>query len=299
MNWDDLRFILALRQAGSLGAAARSLKVESSTVSRRLASLESALGAKLAVRTPEGIVLSDAGELAGEVAVSLGAQIEDLVRRIGGEDDRSEGLVRLAATDSIAPFLMRGLMPLREAYPKIRVELVLSSAALDLVRREADVALRFFREQSPTLVARKLLDIGWSLFAAPSYVARTPIALGDDIGPNDLRGHAIIGYQGAAARSTGARWLEAHTQPDEHVLSAGGVHGVVTAVKAGLGVSVLPCFVAQGDPGLVRLTPAVVARVEAFVLIPPDVRRTARVRTVVDAIVDLFERERAVLEGAA
>lgn len=299
LNWDDFRFILALHRAGSLGAAARMLKVESSTASRRLASLEAALGVQLAVRTPEGLHLSDAGQLAGEVAESIEAQLGALVRRIGGEDDKAEGLVRLSTTDSMATFLMRGLTPLREAHPKIVVELVLSSAAMDLVHREADIAIRLFREKNASLIARKLGDVGWSIFAAPSYVERTGISLDEPLGSKALHAHGIVGYQGPAARSAGARWLEQHTRAEDRVLNADGVQSVTTAVKAGLGISVLPCFVAEGDPGLVRLTGAVVATVEAFVVIPPDHRRTVRVRTVMDAVVALFEKERALLEGAA
>jgi DNA-binding transcriptional LysR family regulator len=135
VNWDDLRFLLELQRAGSLGAAARALKVESSTVSRRLASLEAALGAQLAARTPEGLVLSDAGELAAELAETMDAGIAELLRRIGGDDQREEGLVRVSATDSMTPFLMRGLQALRVAHPAIQVQLVVSNAALDLVRR--------------------------------------------------------------------------------------------------------------------------------------------------------------------
>jgi DNA-binding transcriptional LysR family regulator len=299
LNWDDLRFILALRRAGSLGAAARMLKVESSTASRRLASLEAALGAQLAVRTPEGLHLSDAGELAGEVAEHIESQLKALEKRIGGEDDKAEGLVRLSTTDSMATFLMRGLTPLREEHPKIVVELVLSSAAMDLVRRQADIAIRLFRDDSPTLVARKIGDIGWSLYAGSSYIERTGIALDEPLSDEALHGHDVVGFQGAAGRSSGARWLAAHCRAEDVVLSAGGVQSVMTAVKAGLGISALPCFVAAEEPGLKRLTDAIVATVEAFVVIPPDHRRTARVRTVMDAVIALFERERVLLAGGA
>lgn len=299
LNWDDLRFVLAVQRAGSLGAAARMLKVEPSTASRRLASLEAALGAKLAVRAPEGLHLSDAGLLVGTLAESIESQLEELIRRIGGEDEKAEGLVRLSTTDSMAPFLMRGLTPLRQAHPKIVVELVLSSAAMDLLRREADIAIRFFREKSPTLITRKLGDLGWSLFAAPSYVERAGLALHEKLTAKLLHGVEVVGYKGPASRSTGARWLAAHTRPEDVVLASDGVQSVMTAVKAGLGVSVLPCFIAQDEPGLRRLTDAVVAKVEAFAVIPPDHRNTVRVRTVMDAIVELFERERTLLEGVS
>ena len=180
LNWDDLRFLLALRRAGSLGAAARLLKVEQSTAGRRLTSLEAALGAQLVARTPEGVVLNEAGLLVAGVAEGFDARIEDLTRRIGGEDRRPEGIVRLATTESMTTFLMAGLVPLREEHPKIHVQLVVGSAALDLMRREADLAVRLFREKSPALVTRKIGDIGWTLYASRAYVERTGVMPGAD-----------------------------------------------------------------------------------------------------------------------
>jgi DNA-binding transcriptional LysR family regulator len=105
LDWDDLRFVLALRQAGSLGAAARLLKVEQSTASRRLCALEEALGGKLVVRTPEGLKFNAAGELTADLAETVQAGIQALERRIGGEDQKPEGLVRLSVTESVATFI--------------------------------------------------------------------------------------------------------------------------------------------------------------------------------------------------
>jgi DNA-binding transcriptional LysR family regulator len=299
LNWDDLRFVLALRRAGSLGAAARLLKVEQSTASRRLSSLEAALGAQVVARTPEGVTLSEAGLLVAALAEGFDAGIEDLTKRIGGEDRRPEGIVRLATTESMARVLMAGLLPLREAHPKIHVQLVVGSAALDLIRREADLAVRLFREKNPSLVTRKIADFGWSLYASPAYVERTGLTLGADLADGALAGQPVIGFAGAAARSPGAVWLAEHSRPEDVVLTCEAVSSVVNALKAGLGISALPCFAAHGDASLVRLTPSLIARGEAFLVIPPDHRETVRVRLVMDAVTALFERERKMLEGAA
>ena len=225
VNWDDLRFLLALRRAGSLSAAARELKVEASTASRRLGALENALGAQLAARTPEGLVMNDAGQLA------------------------------------------------------------------------ADLALRLFRERNPSLVTRKIGEIGWSIYAARSYLERASWSPKPET--RLLQGHAVVGYRGPAGRSAGATWLIEHSREEDVVLLGDSVLSVLTAVSAGLGVSVLPCFLAAEKPSLVRLVPAVVATVEAFLVIPPDHRNTARVHIVMDALAELFTRERALLGGAA
>lgn len=295
LNWDDLRFLLALRREGSLGAAARFLKVEPSTASRRLAALETALGAKLAARTPEGLVLNEAGVLASELAETIDRGVDELRGRIGGEDQRAEGTVRLTTTESLATFLMRGLVSLRETYPKIQVELVVSSASLDLMRREADIAVRGFRETNPSLIARKISDIGWGLFASREYVDRKGIVPGPDVSLADL---AVVGYKDPVTRAPGPTWLSANTRPDQVVLTGDSVAAVLNAVRAGMGMSALPCFITVDEPALVRLSPAIVATGELFVVIPPDHRDTRRVRVVMDAVVALFEREGARVAGS-
>jgi DNA-binding transcriptional LysR family regulator len=299
LNWDDLRFVLALSRAKSLGAAARLLKVEQSTASRRLSSVEAALGAQLVARTPEGVVLNEAGLLVATLAEGFDASIEDLTRRIGGEDRRPEGIVRLATTESVARFLLPGLVPLRQEHPKIQVQLVVGSAALDLVRREADLAVRLFREKNPSLVTRKIGDIGWSLYASPAYVERTGWKLGADFAASALVGQPVIGYAGAAGRSPGGVWLAEHVRPEDVVLTGESVPSVLNAVKAGIGLAALPCFAVHEDTSLVRLTPSLIARGEAFLAIPPDHRETIRVRLVMDAVTALFQREREILAGAA
>jgi DNA-binding transcriptional LysR family regulator len=297
LNWDDLRFLLALRQAGSLGAAARLLKVEQSTASRRLGALEAALGGKLVARTPEGLKFNAAGELAADLAETIHAGIADLERRIGGEDQKAEGLVRLSTTESTATLIMRGLLPLREDHPKIRIELVVATAALDLTRREADVAIRMFRESSPTLITRKLGEVGWAVYASRNWVESSRLSTPISLAGRCLEGLPVIAYRGSVARTPGAAWLNEHSRPDDVVLTADSVASALNAVKAGLGVAVLPCFAVHHDPQLIRLAKDVVARNECFLVIPPDHRETVRVRLVMDAVQTLFESERALLEG--
>ena len=273
--------------------------VEQSTASRRLCALEAALGGKLVVRTPEGLKFNAAGELAADLAETMQAGIQALERRIGGEDQKPEGLVRLSATESVATFIMQGLVPLRADHPKIQVELVVATAALDLVRREADLAIRMFRESAPTLVTRRLSEIGWSIYASRDWVEKSQPALPADLAGRALAGQPVIGFRGSVTRAPGATWLSEHSNPEDVVLTADSVSSAMNAARAGLGIAVLPCFAVHGDTKLVRLAPTVVARGEAFLVIPPDHRETLRVRLVMDAVQALFARERVVLEGSA
>jgi DNA-binding transcriptional LysR family regulator len=111
-----------------------------------------------------------AGTSVADLAETIDRGVEELERTIGGEDGRPEGVVKLATTDTVAGFLMAGLIPLRNEHPKIQVQLVVGNAAQDLLRKEADVAVRMYRDQNPSLVARKIGDIGWSLYAARGFV---------------------------------------------------------------------------------------------------------------------------------
>ena len=155
--------------------------------------------------------------------------------------------------------------------------------------------MRVFRETNPSLIVRKLGEIGWSVFASRDYVDRNGIVPGPNFKLGDL---AVVGYKDPVTRAAGAVWLSANTCPQQVVLTGDSVMAVLNAVRAGMGASAMPCFAAE-EPGLVRLTPAVVAKGEIFVVIPPNQRDTRRVRLVMDAIVTLFERERERLAGTA
>jgi DNA-binding transcriptional LysR family regulator len=192
---------------------------------------------------------------------------------------------------------MAGLVPLRNEYPKILVQLVVGNAGHDLLRKEADVAVRMYRDQSPTLITRKLGDIGWTLYASRSFVERTGCNVPLTADAKGLHGLPVIRFSEGLASSVAGKWLTANTRNEDVVLAGTSVASVINAVKAGLGVSLLPCFTVHEEPSVVRLTPAVVTSVEAFLVIPPEHRTTVRVRLVMDAVAALFAREREMLAG--
>jgi DNA-binding transcriptional LysR family regulator len=295
LNWDDLRYLLALHRQGSVTAAARALKVDHSTIGRRIASLESELGAQLVVRQPDGMKLTDAGREAVAAAEAMAARLAELAGKVGGASEQPRGHVRVSVTDGLAPLLYGGLAALHEDYPEIVVDLVVASAPVDLARGEADIAIRLFRESRGDLVARKIGEMGWSLYAAPSYLSRRPRREAS-AGSSDLRGHDVIGFADAAQRSPGARWLEGHLAGASVVFRGTTVSAALNAAKAGMGVAVLPCFMT--DPSIERLSPDVVATTEAFLVTTVDSRSVARVRIVADALANMFARERSLLSGA-
>lgn len=291
IGWDDLRVLLAVADGGSLGAAAKLLKVDPSTVSRRLAALEAGLGVQLVVRLPEGLQLSAAGVRAAEGARTVDRTIAELEAAIAGADALPRGTVRVSVSDGFAPVLYDGLARLRQEHPEICVDLVIDSGRTDILRHQADIAVRLFRDTQPDLVVRKVGEIGWSVYASPGYIARCGLPSLDD-----LRAHEIVGFADAAARSPGARWLEARADAARVVMRGSSVLAVLNAVNAGLGIAPLPCSMTRGSE-LVRLTPGVVTSSEAFLVTAPDLRDVARIKIVLEALGEVFAQQRALLAG--
>src|SRR5215470_14110033 len=167
IDWDDLRFAAALAEAGSIGAAARRLGCDQTTVARRIAALEARLGARLFQRGSGQRLTTAAGETVLAHAATMSAAVEALQRQIAGEDAAPRGTVRVTTLDAfMAGFIAPRLGDFRERYPEIRLELVGDSSNLSLTKREADVALRFGPPQASDLVARRVADIGYALYTS-------------------------------------------------------------------------------------------------------------------------------------
>jgi DNA-binding transcriptional LysR family regulator len=168
-DWDDLRILLALARAGGLVAAARQLKVDPTTVSRRLTALEESLGARLVVRNPDGIRLTPEGELAVDAAERMEQALGAMRRQL--ECGEPSGVVRLTTTDAFAQFLLHSFADLAASHPALRVELLTGNVTFDLVRGDADLALRFARPTQEGVVARKIGTVGWALYGSDTYLA--------------------------------------------------------------------------------------------------------------------------------
>ena len=194
-SWDDVRFFLAIQRAGSLSAAAGPLNVTQPTCGRRLAALEASLGLRLFDRTPEGLRITTEGQSLLEAATQMEQGAQDFALRATVTDRDLEGVVRIATTELFAcSFLTLALQQVREKHPGIRLELVLSNSETDLLRREADIAVRFGPEASrpkpETLVARRLGDEPFLLYGTDAYLRRR----GAPVDPDDLSQHEVVVY---------------------------------------------------------------------------------------------------------
>jgi DNA-binding transcriptional LysR family regulator len=293
LDWGDLRYLWAVSRAGSLAGAARELKVEHSTVGRRISALESALGVKLFTRGPEGLLRTKACEEIVPALDAIASQIESLERRVGGDDSRAEGLVRLTVSDAQSPFFIERLPALRERHPGLTLEILGSTRVYDLLRGEADLAIRMVDVSEPDLVSRKIARLGWALYAAPSYLERR----GTPASPDDLRGHDIITAASQIARWPGARWLESRIDPGRVVLRGDSMVAMLNGCIAGMGVAMVACYLADSEARVRRVFPEICGSSDMRLVTHKDLVGVARVRAAMEFIIEIVEKERSYWSG--
>lgn len=293
LDWNDLRYLLAIARAGTLAGAARSLGVEHTTVGRRLTALETGLSARLFLRGPEGFVPTAACQAILPLAQQVADQVDAIERRVAGDDEKVEGTVRLTTSEALSGYLVRQFGGLYQKHPRLVVDIQTGNRAYDLMRGEADIAIRVRETSEPDLLVRKLVTAGWSLYAAPSYVARK----GLPASPEALAGHDLIDFDQSLSASPGALWTREHGGGANVVLRGNSIVAALNACMLGLGVAAVPCFLGDLEPTLQRLTPRLVGERGVFLVAHPDVARTARVRAVMDYVVDIFTRDAALWSG--
>ena len=295
MDWNDLRYFLAVSRAGTLAGAARELGVEHTTVGRRIAALESALGVRLFSRGPEGFSLTAAGKDVVPRAEGIAAHVDAIARLVLGTDQRAEGRVRLTIPDALNGYTMQALAQLRELHPTLMVEILCDNRDLDIRRGEADIAVRLRDTRDPELIGRRIGGAAWALYASPAYIVRK----GKPVSAEELRGHDVIGFDVSLAGVPGAVWLHAHAGGANMVLRGNSVAAVFDATLVGLGLAPLPRFMADPAPGLLRVTPEIVGSRDIMLVVHPDLARVARVRATMDFLIELFARDTELWSGAA
>jgi DNA-binding transcriptional LysR family regulator len=295
MDWDDYRLVLAVADGGSLGAAARRLAVVTSTAFRRLNALERSLGVRLFERLPGGYVPSAAGRRVIAAAERMREAADEAARAVTGLDATLSGTVRVTAADSVAhALLVAPVARFLATNPALAVEVTIENRILALTRREADVALRAQRLTEPELVGRKLSGIAWTVYAARVFDARH----GGPMAPAAFARHPIIGWDTASAASPALGWLERAAGGKAPAYRANSILNQLRAAEAGIGLALLPCFLGDASPSLVRLMapPSELVR-ELWIATHRDLRRTARIRAFMDFVGAAIMRERALLEG--
>ena len=294
LEWSDLKVLLALARAGSVAGAARELQVDHSTISRRLAVLEEAVGAKLLIRGGREFALTTEGRAMLEAAEATEAATAAALRTVRASKVEAQGHVSVSVAPAFVQVLMRHMIPaLRQSHPLLSVELRGSFRRADLARGEADIALRMARPDEPDLVARRAIEAGWCVYAARAYLA----ARGCPARADDLAQHDLVLYADNLHAAPPTRWLEPYKDAAHTASRMDSLETACQAAVAGGGIVVLPAFVGDAVPELQRVFAGPVATNTGWVVYHESVRDHPRIRGVADALVEFFEAHGAMFAG--
>lgn len=304
MNWDDLRYFLAVAAAGSLSGAGQQLGVNTTTVLRRVGSLEDDLGTRLFERERTGYRLTPSGEKLAEALEPVDRRLAALPRDFVADDKGREAVVRLAAGESIASAIIAPEYPaFREQHPGLTLDIVpdprISAAGGGASRignpmRDVDLALRLARPTQGDMLMRKLGDMGFGLYASPLYLETRgiPHQMGQ------MADHDVIGFSEGETPIGPVWWLSRAEKPAHVVMRAASDLARAEAAREGMGLAALPCIMAEGDERLVRVFgPDIIGALEIWLMARNDLAQLAHIRAVMAFMVEAVKRRRGRLEG--
>ncbi len=284
-DWDLYRAFLAVLDAGSLSKAARTLGIAQPTVGRQVEALETALGAgALFVRSPSGLSPTDAALALAPHARAMAAAAGALVRMASGEADAVRGAIRLTASDIVGVEILPPILAeFRETYPEVEIELALSNAQLDLLRRDADIAVRMARPTQGALLAKRIGAAPVTFFAHRGYLQRH----GEPRTLAELTGHTLIGYDRIAPSAETLAQIDIPVSRDLFALRTDSELAQLAAMRAGFGICPCQTGLARRDPNLVPILTDVLAfELEVWVVMHEDLKANRRVRLLFDHLVE-------------
>lgn len=285
LSWDDVRIFLAAWEQGSLTAAAHLLGVGQATVSRRIASLEDAIGQRLFERSRSGLIPTDAARALHPHALRMEEQARLGVAALSGLVAEPEGVVRVACPAGVAIDLLPPLMPdLHRRYPRLRLEILADNFLRDLTRHEADIALRAFRPTTGDLVFRRMPPVPLGVFASPAYVSALP----EGAGPADLD---WLQWSDELAHIGSAKYTAAQLSGRPPAMTANSFPVLRAAAVQGLGCILMPAFQARLS-GLVPVPVALpeLTPVPFYIVVPRALRSVPRVSVVVGFLLEAVAR---------
>ena len=289
LDWEDVRYFVALARHGTLSATARALRVNHATVARRIASLEMLIGRALFERRAKGYVLTPEGKAVLKEANAMDEAALSVLRRLDAGTELS-GLVRLAAGRVLAErFLIDRLRAFHERYPAIDLEVIGGSRVVSLAKREADVALRYGSPKDSELVARRVATVTFGLYTSASYRKKL------DAGQSP----AFIGFDQESEFIAEAKWLSHQFGDQRFSFRTNSQTTQAAAARAGYGVALLPRYiVATHEPDLVQVfLGGRLPERDVWLLVRRDLKNVPRVRALTDYLVEVFQCERRLFEG--
>ena len=287
MNWDDMRFFLAVARTGSISGGARQLGVQHSTVSRRLRSLEEKLGTRLIERMKSSYELTLAGEQIKQSAIRIELEMLGVDESLQGKDATLVGPLRVSALNNMASSV---LMPMfarfSEQHPQVELRIDVSNIDASLAQREADVAIRLTNAPMDTLIGKRMLTVASTIYGSRKYLEK-------------IRQQAVdpkwIGVDCCLFHKT---WTKQYCSHQEHNFYSNDTLLTLAAIREGLGVSYLPCFLGDAEPLLERYAePDRQHDLGLWILLHPDLKRTARVLVFRDHMMQYIQERRDLFEG--
>lgn len=284
MNWNDLRFFLALVREGTVSGAGRVLQVEHTTVARRITALEKQLGSRLFDRLPSGYVMTQVAENLYPHALSMEELIQVADREVFGMDNQLSGSLKLTASyDVFTRLITNKLHRFTDKYPGIDLELLSSTSLADLASRQADIALRLSPKPPEYLIGRQVLPLRHGIYGSTKYLKKKRGADKLILWEHDRKTPEWVGDHFPTARIS---------------VRVNEIMTMMEAVKSNLGIARLPCYVADAEPSLRRLdlslTPSTWG---VWVLSHVDLRSTSRVRVCREFMIEIIQEQRNLIEG--
>jgi DNA-binding transcriptional LysR family regulator len=294
LAWDDFRLIKAIADVRSLPAAAALLGINHSTVFRRLAQIEVALGAKLFERHRSGYTLTTVGEEMVALAQRVDEDITAFTRKMAGRELALAGELRVTTNDSLLIHLLTPLfVKFRRKCQDVRLDVVLANQELNLSKRDADVAIRATDHPPENLVGRRVATIAWALYGRADEFPEP-----EAVDPESLYEHDWVSLGENLATLKAVKFVQEHVPPERIGYRVNTVLGLAEAVEQGLGIGHLPCFIADRRPGLVRLGPSNPEfAADLWLLTHPDLRHSPRVRVFLDFLAEEVGKQRKFIDG--
>jgi DNA-binding transcriptional LysR family regulator len=300
MDWDKLRIFHAVADAGSLTHAGDTLHLSQSAVSRQIRALEEGLNTTLFHRHARGLILTEQGELLFDATRHMSKRLEAAAARIRDSEEEVFGELRVTTTIGFGSLWLAPRLPaLYEKYPDLKIDLMLEERLLDLPMREADVAIRMKEPSQADLIRRRLMTINMRLYASPRYIEMN----GQPQTLEELAHHRLISQNTSSAQVSAGALLVRELMSYEigSTLTVNNYFGVLQAVIHDLGIGVLPDYLTQDVPELVRVLPDTQsAEVPVFLAYPEELRQSRRVEVFRDFVAEeVIAYRRRRREGGA
>lgn len=291
LDWSDLQLILAICRARSLSGAARELGQTHSTIFRRINTVEDRTGVRFFDRHPHGYEMTEAGEAAFRHGERVEAQIRSLELEVLGGDEKLEGRVRLTSPEAFAEDLAPAMIArFNKDHPEIKVDLTPGHSAVDMAKREAEVAIRATRMPPDTAFGKKICNFRFAIYAARGYLQQHPgLSLTD---------HRWVVIEGSAAWLVGCIFETENAVLERADFQSRSTRSVMSAAAEGMGLAMLPCYFADRYPQVERVTDTIPELdLTLWVLTHNDLKSTARVRALMTHLYDELAQKSDLFEG--